>query len=201
MAFLINEQFTPPGDDSDSELIRLGALLREGNSSQKQAAAQRLSELQAEEVLTQCLSAPDETCVQLATAALWECWLNEAGPDGRREMDRAADLMNAGRLEAALEIFHQLADAHPAWAEPLNKQATVLYLLGNSLASLRLCRKVIELKPNHFGAWNGRALCAAQLEKWREVLKAAREVHRLLPTTPGCLELISLAREKLREES
>ncbi len=199
MAFLINEQFTPPGDESESELARLQALLRDGNPKQKQAAAQRLSELRAEDVLTQCLSAPDEISVQLATAALWECWLNEGGPEGRREMDRAADLMNEGRLEAALEIFSQLATANPAWAEPLNKQATVLYLLGNSLASLRLCRKVIELKPNHFGAWNGRALCAAQLEKWREVLKAAREVHRLLPTTPGCLELITLAREKLSE--
>ena len=197
MAFLLNEQFTP-SPDSD-EVARLTALLREGEPHEKQAAAQRLSELRAEPALTDCLSAPNDITTQLATAALWECWLNERGPDARREMDRATELMNDGRLEAALEIFARLSEAHPEWAEPLNKQATVLYLLGNSLASLRLCRKVVELKPNHFGAWNGRALCAAQLEKWREVLKAAREVHRLLPSTPGCLELIRLAEDKLRE--
>ena len=130
---------------------------------------------------------------------MWECWLNEGGPDARREMDRATDLMNEGRLEAALEIFARLAELHPDWAEPLNKQATVLYLLGNSLASLRLCRRVIELKPHHFGAWNGRALCAAQLDKWREALQAAREAHRLQPSAPGNLDLIRLAEEKLAE--
>ena len=199
MAFLLNEQFIPSPDDAGSEVSRLAALLRDGEPHEKHAAAQRLSELGAEAALTDCLAAPSEVTAQLATAALWECWLNEGGPEARREMDRATDLMNEGRLETALEIFARLAGLHPDWAEPLNKQATVLYLLGNSLASLRLCRKVVELKPNHFGAWNGRALCAAQLEKWREVLRAAREVHRLLPSTPGCLELIRLAEDKLKE--
>src|SRR5689334_8519617 len=154
MAFLLNEQFTPSPDDAGSEVDRLAALLRDGEPHEKQAAAQRLSELRAEQALTDCLSAPSDVTVQLATAALWECWLNEGGPDARREMDRATELMGEGRLEAALEIFAGLAEQHPDWAEPMNKQATVLYLLGNSLASLRLCRKVIELKPNHFGAWN-----------------------------------------------
>lgn len=197
MAFLLNEQFVPPPDDS--EIRRLTAQLRDGEPHEKQAAAQRLTELRAEAALTDCLAAPNEVTVQLATSALWECWLNERGPDARRAMDRGTDLMSEGRLEAALEIFIRLAEAHPDWAEPLNKQATVLYLLGNSLASLRLCRKVIELKPHHFGAWNGRALCAAQLEKWREVLKAAREVQRLLPSTPGCTDLIRLAEDKLQD--
>jgi tetratricopeptide (TPR) repeat protein len=198
MAFLINEQFTPP-DDAGSEVERLTAILREGEPHEKQAAAERLSILRAEVALTGCLAAPNEVTAQLATAALWECWFNERGSDARRELDRATELMAEGRLEAALDLFARLGETYPDWAEPINKQATVLYMLGNSLASLRLCRKVVELKPNHFGAWNGRALCAAQLEKWREALKAAREAHRLLPTTPGCIELIRIAEDKLRE--
>jgi tetratricopeptide (TPR) repeat protein len=197
MSFLLNEQFSPAPDDD--EVARLTQLLKAGEPHEKPAAAERLSEMRAEAALTECLAAASEITVELATAALWECWLNEGGPEARREMERGIALMNQGRLEGALEMFTRIADGHPDWAEPLNKQATVLYLLGNSLGSLRLCRKVLELKPNHFGAWNGRALCAAQLEKWREALRAAREAHRLLPTTPGCLELIRLAEDKLRE--
>ncbi len=199
MAYRITDEFTPE-NPSDEELRRLRALLREGEPHEKQAAAERLSVLRAELVLTECLSAPSEVTVHLASRALWECWLNEAGTEARHEMDRAAALMEAGRLDAALALFEQLAEANPGWAEPLNKQATVLYLLGRHLPSLRLCRKVLELKPHHFGAWNGRALCAAQLEKWREALRAAREVHRLMPTTPGCLDLIELAEARLRGE-
>lgn len=201
MAFLLNEQFVPSPDDADAEIARLKALLESGEPSDQEDAATRLSEMQAEDALTECLSSTSKTAVELATSALWECWLNEAGPDARRAMDRGIELLNQGRLEAAVDVFRDLAEQHPTWAEPLNKQATGLYLLGNSLGSLRLCRKVVELKPNHFGAWNGLALCAAQLEKWREALRAARQAHRLQPNAQGNLDLIQIAEERLRDES
>ena len=199
MAFLLNEQFTPSPDDEKSEIARLKALLESGEPSEMTKAAERLADLKAESALTECLASENELAVHLATSSLWEIWLNERGPDARREMDRGVELLNQGRLETALEVFSRLAEDYPDWAEPLNKQATVLYMLGSSLASLRLCRKVVELKPNHFGAWNGRALCAAQLEKWREALTAARHAHRLQPKANGNLDLIRIAEEKLRE--
>ena len=201
MAFLLNEQFNPSPDDEHSEIARLKAVLESGEPSEKTEAAERLAELRAEPALTDCLASNNDVTVHLATSSLWEIWLNERGPEARREMDRGIELLNQGRLEAALEAFSRLAEEYPDWAEPLNKQATVLYMLGSSLASLRLCRKVVELKPNHFGAWNGRALCAAQLEKWREALTAARHAHRLQPNAHGNLDLIRIAEEKLREDS
>lgn len=199
MAFLLNEQFIPSPDDADAEIERHKKLLESGEPHEKEQAALRLTEMKAEVALTVCLASNDEVTSQLATAALWECWLNERGDEARKIMDAGTELMGQGRLEAALELFAGLAEDHPGWAEPLNKQATVLYLLGSSLASLRLCRKVVELKPNHFGAWNGIALCAARLEKWREALKAARKAHELQPSVPGNLDLIQLAEAKLRE--
>ena len=201
MAFLLNEQFVPSPDDANSEIAKLQKQLAGGEPFEKEAAAGRLVELQAEEALTECLTSSSDDTARLATAGLWECWLNERGPEAREEIDRGIELMGDGRVETALEIFVRLAEDQPGWAEPINKQATALYLLGNALGSLRLCRKVIELKPNHFGAWNGRALCAAQLEKWREALTAARAAHRLQPNTPGHLDLIRLAEEKLQENS
>jgi tetratricopeptide (TPR) repeat protein len=200
MAFRFNEQFTPSSDDGESEIARLKASLEAGEPTEKTEAAQRLAALGAEGALTDCLASQNELTVHLSAASLWEVWLNERGPEARREMDRGIELLNQGRLEAALEAFARLAEEYPDWAEPLNKQATVLYMLGSSLASLRLCRKVVELKPNHFGAWNGRALCAAQLEKWREALTAARRAHRLQPSAQGNLDLIQIAEEKLREK-
>lgn len=201
MALRLNEEFIPPGGDQPSEIERLKALLEGGEPHEKLEAAERLVALQAEDALAGCLGSGNEITAQLATSSLWECWLNERGADARREMDRGTELMGQGRLEAALEVFARLAEDHPGWAEAMNKQATVLYLLGSTLASLRLCRRVVELKPHHFGAWNGLALCAAQLEKWREALKAARQAHRLQPGAHANLDLIRLAEEKLRGDA
>jgi hypothetical protein len=53
------------------------------------------------------------------------------------------------------------------------------------------------MKPHHFGAWSGMALCAVQLEYWHTALDAAK---RALSPQSGAavnLETIRLAKSKL----
>jgi tetratricopeptide (TPR) repeat protein len=173
--------------------------MESGSASEKQSALARLIELRAEAVLTELLGSKDPVAAQLATSGLWECWLNEEGPAARRKIEEGIQLLNEGDPAGALEKFNRLVKKYPRWAEALNKQATALYLLGNPRLSLKVCRLVVELKPNHFGAWNGMALCAAQLEKWTVVLEAAQQALRLQPGARANLDLLQLARAKLRE--
>jgi Flp pilus assembly protein TadD len=195
---LINECSRAP-DDGDAEIRRLRQQLEDGAPAAKQSALTRLVELRAEQALTESLASSNALTAKLATAGLWECWLSEVGSAARRQMEKGIKLMNTGDPAGALDIFSTLAKKHPKWAEALNKQATALYLLGNSRLSLQLCRRVVELKPDHFGAWNGMALCAAQLEKWPQALEAAREALRLQPGAQANLDLLRLAESKLRE--
>ncbi len=81
--------------------------------------------------------------------------------------------MEAAELAEAEQVFQALVMEYPDWTEAINKQATVLYMQGRDQESLALCRKVVEEKPNHFGAWNGMAMCAVRLEDWRTALVAA----------------------------
>ena len=201
MAYRLNEEFVPPQGDGDGELRRLRKLLETGNPPERERALRRLIELRAEPVLTECLRSEDTTTARLATAGLWECWLDEEGPAARRRIDEGVQLMNGGQLEGALEIFVELVKEYPRWAEAHNKRATVLYLLGNARLSYQACKLVVEMKPNHFGAWNGMALCAAQLEKWKPALDAARQALALQPGAQANRDLIALAEQKLREES
>ena len=200
MAFRLNEEFAPPPGDGNEELRRLRKLLETGKPPERERALRRLIELRAEPLLTECLSSEDTTTAQLATAGLWECWLNEEGPEARQRIDKGVELMNGGQLEGALEIFVELVKEYPRWAEAHNKRATVLYLLGNARLSYQACKLVVEMKPNHFGAWNGMALCAAQLEKWKPALEAARQAIALQPGAQANQDLIALAEQKLREE-
>ena len=202
MSLRLNDEFVPaPGEgEPEKEIARLKRLLLEGQPMERQAALHKLVELRAEDALSECLAGENLIAAQLATAGLWECWLNEQGATARREMEKGIQFMKGGELTDALEIFRKLTAKYPQWAEAHNKQATVLYLLGNARLSLKVCQIVVELKPNHFGAWNGMALCAAQLEKWKTALEAATKALSLQPTALANHDIIQLAKSKLAEE-
>jgi len=200
MAFRLNDDLSSSDGGGDSEIPSLKRQLQSGDPEQQRVALARLIELRAEDALVDCLRSSAESAARLAVSGLWEVWLNEEGKTARREIDRGIKLMNEGKLEGALKIFSGLIGKHPDWAEAHNKQATVLYLLGNARLSCRICQKVVALKPHHFGAWNGMALCAAQLEKWKMALDAARKALAILPGAQANHDLIQLAEAKLEEE-
>jgi tetratricopeptide (TPR) repeat protein len=199
MAFRLNDELIPAPEEGGSEIQKLQRLLETGSPRQQQAAAARLVHLGAEDALSDSLVSKNPETVRLATGGLWECWLNEQGASARREIDKGIRRMNEGDLAGALEIFGQLVERYPNWAEAHNKQATALYLLGNARLSLKVCQVVVELKPKHFGAWNGMALCAAQLERWQTALDAARKALSIQPSAQANLDLIQLAQAKLRD--
>ena len=177
----------------------LRAVLETGTTQQRLGALRQLIELRAEPELTHCLASTTPAVVQLAIAGLWECWLEEAGPDARRTMDDGVEAMNAGQLSAAVKTFRRLTVAHPDWAEAANKLATVLYLQGRPEESIRYCQKVVVMKPDHFGAWNGMAVCAIQTEDWALASRAVEESLRLQPHSPSNRQLLELVRSRLRQ--
>ena len=195
----LNDEFIPPQGDGPpgEEISKLAAMLETGKPAERQRALSRLIELKAERQLTDCLQSSEAPTVQLATTGLWECWLNEKGQQARQAIDEGIELMNAGHFTAAGEIFRSLMKQYPDWAEAINKQATLLYLSGKPEESIELCVRVVALKPAHFGAWNGMALCAVQMQDWRTALFAARKARQLLPSAEANLEIIRLARAKL----
>jgi tetratricopeptide (TPR) repeat protein len=197
MALRLNDELSSAPDDREREIARWKHLLETGTSPQQRTALNQLVELRAEQALADCLTSPNPAAVRLATGGLWECWLNEQGLAARREIEKGIKHMNEGKLEAAMNTFSKLVKKYPQWAEAYNKQATVLYLLGNARLSYKVCQLVVELKPHHFGAWNGMAMCAAQLGKWQAALDAARKALSLQPSAQANLDLIQLAQARL----
>ncbi|MST95036.1 MAG: hypothetical protein EXS33_07170 [Pedosphaera sp.] len=193
-----NDEFIPPGAGAAlTGLDQLAWLFQHGRPTEKEPALRRLILAAAESVLAACLAATDLATVQLAAAGFWECGLNEKGPEARRRKDEGVERLSAGDLAGVQKIFHGLSVKHPDWAEAINKKATVLYLRGRAGESLALCRRVVEMKPHHFGAWNGMALCAVQLEYWHTALDAAKRALSLQPGATVNLETIRLAKSKL----
>lgn len=153
----------------------------------------------AEGGLTDCLGSSDPAVVQLAVSGLWECWLNEAGNDARESMEAGVLAMNDGALDEASSIFRKLMARYPRWAEAANKMATVLYMQGRPEESISLCKQVVALKPDHFGAWNGLALCAVQVEDWPLALEAVQQSLRLQPGSSANLRLLRLVKSRITQ--
>ena len=200
--YIVHRQSSPvPGlaGASGPDKARLREQLENGTPPERREALRQLVAAGAEPELTRCLASGTPVVVQMAISGLWECWLDEEGAEARQRIDAGADAMNHGDLEAAAGVFKRLMMDYPNWAEAANKQATVLYLQGRPEESIVLCRRVVALKPDHFGAWNGMALCAIQVEDWDCALEAVRESLRLQPQSPINRQLLRLVESRLRQ--
>src|SRR2546426_12719091 len=111
----LNEQFIPPDKNRDTKrnIQKLVRLLQRGDLTERHTALIKLVAGGAESALTQCLRSNDATTVRLATAGLWECWLNEKGAHARQRMDEGIELMNQGDLAGAEKIFLRLTKKYP----------------------------------------------------------------------------------------
>ena len=190
----------PPALPADPALLdngQLESLLQHGTAVQRRAALRLLVSRQAEGALVRCLASVDLDTTQLAIDGLWECWQNEKGALARAQMNAGSAAMKEGDLDAAAAIFEGLMIEFPDWAEAFNKQATLLYLQGAPEQSIALCRRTVELKPDHFGAWNGMTLCAIQIEDWPLALDAVRQSLRLQPQSGYNQQLLRLVESRL----
>ena len=198
----LNDEFIRPCEEeldlSGASMAVLLKFVREGRAGEKREAIGQLVVREAENELVACLASPDVTVSELATAGLWECWLNEEGPDARAVIEQGINLMRAGEFPMAEKVFADLGRMFPGWAEPINKQATVLYMRNLAEDSYDLCELVLEMKPHHFGAWHGLALCAVRLEDWETALMAVKEALHLQPHSGANREIIRLVKRKLR---
>ena len=200
----LNDEYIPWREEqidlSEVSVPMLLKALHEGRDNERREAIGQLVVRQAENELVACLRSPHVAVSELAMAGLWECWLNEEGPDARAAMEQGIDLMQSGDFQLAEEVFRDLGRLFPGWAEAINKHATVLYMRGRVEDSYDLCELVVEMKPYHFGAWHGLALCAVRLEDWETAMMAGKEALHLQPHSGANREIIRLAKRKLRNE-
>jgi tetratricopeptide (TPR) repeat protein len=153
-----------------------------------------------EGLFDQLRRAEDAAAAAPIEAEIWQRWSSHDDPALQSTMLQGIRLMNAGDLQAALDLYTRLIEDAPDFAEAWNKRATLQFLLGNYAASELDIRKTLELEPFHFGALSGRGLVfAAQgnYEQAREALNAALEVHPTMEAVAANLrELEALLRQR-----
>ena len=89
--------------------------------------------------------------------------------------------MSQNKLEDAYNIFTEVIEIDPNWAEAWNKRATVLYLMGKYEMSQADINKVLDIEKRHFGALTGQGLVQTALKNYEKAIDSYIEAHKVHP--------------------
>ena len=145
-----------------------------------------------------------QTSLSNASAAsleheIWTIWTRY--PDDQainRQMDRAINMMNAGRREDAEAMFSDLHAREPALAEAWNNRATVRSLRGDDAGLANDILQVIKLEPRHFGALSGLGMIKVRAGDFQGALQAYRAAQRINPFLPNIEVIIDRLGQRLK---
>ncbi|MDE0716122.1 MAG: tetratricopeptide repeat protein, partial [Gammaproteobacteria bacterium] len=105
--------------------------------------------------------------------------------------------MNQFALDEAAQIFTDLIDIAPDFAEAWNKRATVLYMMGKYDQSTADVRETLRLEPRHFGALSGQGLIYMETGKQAEALHWFRRALEVNPFMEGVQQNVKLLEDAL----
>lgn len=144
-------------------------------------------------------STPDPELAHSLEQRIWIVWLRSGDEAIDALMTRGIAAMNRRRYDTALEVFDRIVEQAPEFAEGWNKRATVHYLRGDYVASMRDVQRTLELEPRHFGALSGMGLIFLATGDERAALRAFQEVLEVHPLSPGTRVRVEELRRQLRD--
>ena len=136
--------------------------------------------------------------VALTVGLIWQIWYQTPDNEARELLADGNGAVQAGRLPLALEIFDELVEVAPDFAEAWNRRATVNYLMGNYAASIADCERVLALEPRHFGALRGLAEMRRLRGEDELALEAFERALEVNPHQDGSRAAADALRKKLQ---
>ena len=116
-------------------------------------------------------------------------------------MQKGSNLININKPNDAINIFTNLIDLDPYWAEAWNKRATVFYLIGEYQKSQNDINKVLELEKRHFGALAGQGLVNIKLKNYEKAIQSYEKVQQIYPSMQSPKIMIEQIEELIKKQS
>jgi tetratricopeptide (TPR) repeat protein len=180
------------------------AALQTGNTSKRREAAEilaRLGDQRAIVPLIRALRDQDQLVREAAEQALWSIWHRSGRSEVDARLQDGIGEMQRGAFRQAIEIFTEVIEMAPDFAEGYNKRATTYYLMQEYEKSIYDCEATIARNPVHFGALSGSGLNYLGL---RNLHKALEYFERAVEVNPNMLPIqqyIEAIKKFLRDQS
>lgn len=130
---------------------------------------------------------------------IWDRWMSTSGDTATDElMDRGVYYMQTGNLQVAEDVFSNIIEKHPEYAEAWNKRATVRFLRSNWSGSADDIAKVLAIEPKHFGALSGLAMIRLHQGEYSSALSIYERVLEIHPFSPDAITYIPKLQDMLK---
>ena len=132
---------------------------------------------------------------------IWEIWSTH--PTDQFLTTRLAEgskLVRNQQLVNAVDIFTEVIEKDPTWAEAWNKRATVLYMLGDYQSSQNDIDKVLKLEDRHFGALAGQGLVNIKLKNYEKAIKSYEKAQEIYPAMQSPKIMIEQIEQLIKQQ-
>jgi tetratricopeptide (TPR) repeat protein len=132
---------------------------------------------------------------------IWEIWSTHPTDDKLTlKLSKGTNLMQGSTLSQSIEIFSDLIELDPNWAEAWNKRATALYLIGDYEGSQKDIDKVLELEDRHFGALAGQGLVNIKLENYEKAIESYKRAQEIYPAMQSPKIMIEQIEQLIKQQ-
>ena len=132
---------------------------------------------------------------------IWKIWSTHPTDEKLTlKLSKGINLMQGDTLSQSIEIFSDLIERDPNWAEAWNKRATALYLIGDYEGSQKDIDKVLELENRHFGALAGQGLVNIKLENYEKAIESYERAQEIYPAMQSPKIMIEQIQELIKQQ-
>ncbi|MFQ5807237.1 MAG: tetratricopeptide repeat protein [Phycisphaerae bacterium] len=140
--------------------------------------------------LVSLLGHADEEVAAAAEDALWSIWMRAGSENANRQLKAAVERMRKGRIEAALDLLHDLTAAENPSAEAHHQQAIALHSLERYEEAEAAYQEALALNPYHFAAVAGLGHICGQRRDLTGALRYYRRALRIHPRLKEIREVV-----------
>ena len=132
---------------------------------------------------------------------IWEIWSTHPTDQFlTKRLAEGSKLVRNKQLVNAVDIFTEVIEKDPTWAEAWNKRATVLYMLGDYQSSQNDIDKVLKLEDRHFGALAGQGLVNIKLENYEKAIKSYEKAQEIYPAMKSPKIMIEQIEQLIKQQ-
>ncbi len=132
---------------------------------------------------------------------IWDIWSTHPTDENLTlRLAEGSNYLVNKQLSRAIEIFTEVINKDPSWAEAWNKRATVLYMIGDFKGSQNDINKVLNLEKRHFGALAGQGLVNIQLKNYEKAIESYEKAQKIYPTMQSPKIMIKEIKELINQE-